>query len=81
MYIKKVDPRTFEQLLISVPLSKIKKTIIIKCRIDVFLDKKLEIKAEGEVKNRKVNLAWDKGSFQEKVLKDYFFFWKLPTKE
>jgi len=42
-------------------------------------DKKLEIKARREVKNRQVNPAWDRGSFQEKVLKDYFLFWKLST--
>jgi len=49
------------------PLSK-EKTII-RHRIDMFLDKKLEIEAEGEVKNRKVNPAWNKESFQEKALK------------
>ncbi len=78
---EKEGPKSKSLCLISVPLSKIKQTIIIKCRIDVFLDKKLEIKAEGEVKNRKVNPTGDKGSFQEKMLKDYFFFWKLSTKE
>jgi len=37
------------------------------------LNKKREIKAGREVKNRQVSPAWDKGSFQEKVLSSCFF--------
>jgi hypothetical protein len=42
-------------------------------------DKRLEIKARREVKSRQVGSAWDKESFQ-KVLNDFFLFWKLSTK-
>jgi len=40
----------------------------------------MEIVAKREVKNKKINPAWDKEGFQEKVLKDCFLFWKLPQK-